>query len=253
MTGTAETNAPSETTATLKTVVLDAPDHHALARFYLDLLGGEQLDADEEWVTTLTPDGWRIAFQFAPDHVAPRWPGQSGPQQMHLDLQVPDRDAAAARAEQLGATRIGGGETWHVMADPAGHPFCLSIAEMTEPIRVFAVNIDCADTKSQAAFYSALLGVDIKYQGDEGAWVGGPDGTSMGQILFQHVSDYQAPQWPDPAHPQQLHLDIDVADIEAGQALVLALGGSRLPGEGDGWRVYADPAGHPFCLVFDES
>jgi hypothetical protein len=46
-----------------------------------------------------------------------------------------------------------------------------------------------------------------------------------------------------------MHVDVLVDDIDAGEAKVLALGATRLPGEGRGFRVYADPAGHPFCLV----
>jgi hypothetical protein len=50
------------------------------------------------------------------------------------------------------------------------------------------------------------------------------------------------------AFPQQVHLDIHVADIAAAEAKVLALGATRLPSTEPGFRVHADPAGHPFCL-----
>jgi len=65
------------------------------------------------------------------------------------------------------------------------------------------------------------------------------------------VADYSAPRWPDPAYPQQLHLDVRVDDVTVAEPAVLALGATRLPGEGDNWRVYADPAGKPFCFVWD--
>ena len=53
------------------------------------------------------------------------------------------------------------------------------------------------------------------------------------------------------AHPQQVHLDVQVeySEITALEERVLALGATRLPGDGENWRVYADPAGHPFCLT----
>ncbi|TPN06629.1 VOC family protein, partial [Mesorhizobium sp. B2-3-3] len=57
--------------------------------------------------------------------------------------------------------------------------------------------------------------------------------------------------WPDPAHPQQFHLDFAVPDLDRAHEQVVALGATVLD-EGDGcrsWRVFADPAGHPFCLV----
>src|SRR2546421_3314785 len=112
---------------TLRNVALDAPDIVRLAGFYQDLAGWTQLDADDEWITLTTDDGWRIAFQAAPDHVPPQWPDQAHPQQAHLDLRVPDLDAGTARAVELGASLLRRNETWHTLADPAGHPFDLCL------------------------------------------------------------------------------------------------------------------------------
>lgn len=71
-------------------------------------------------------------------------------------------------------------------------------------------------------------------------------------LAFQRVEDYRAPQWPDRGHPKHFHIDFEVDDIEAEQNRVLALGATlrhdALGPDGYGWRVYADPAGHPFCL-----
>ena len=72
--------------------------------------------------------------------------------------------------------------------------------------------------------------------------------TSSG-IAFPRALDYQPPQWPNPERPQQVHLDVMFDDVEAAEPRVLALGARRLSGEGDGFRVYSDPAGHPFCLI----
>jgi hypothetical protein len=69
-------------------------------------------------------------------------------------------------------------------------------------------------------------------------------------LLFQQVGSYSPPRWPDPAHPQQVHLDVHVDDVDAAEAATLALGATRLPGDGEDWRVFADPAGKPFCLVW---
>jgi len=60
-----------------------------------------------------------------------------------------------------------------------------------------------------------------------------------------------APRWPDPAFPQQFHLDVMVDDIDEAEPKALALGATPLPSEEDGFRVYADPAGHPFCLCWE--
>ena len=67
--------------------------------------------------------------------------------------------------------------------------------------------------------------------------------------MFQQVAELQRPRWPDPAYPQQLHLDITVDDADEAERAALALGAHRLPGDGENWRVYADPHGHPFCLL----
>jgi len=69
--------------------------------------------------------------------------------------------------------------------------------------------------------------------------------------MFQQIENYQAPRWPDPAYPQQFHLDVTVDEIEAAEQGTLALGATRLYGEGENWRVYADLAGKPFCLLWN--
>ena len=112
----------------LRAVALDAPDIDHLATFYEQLAAWRRLpDDDDEWITLDTGDGWRIGLQRATDHVPPDWPDQSRPQQAHLDFRVPDIDAAAERAQQLGATLLRRNERWHTLADPAGHPFDLCL------------------------------------------------------------------------------------------------------------------------------
>jgi hypothetical protein len=71
------------------------------------------------------------------------------------------------------------------------------------------------------------------------------------RLAFQQAPDLQPPDWPDPDRPQQFHLDIRVADVDVAEPQVLELGARRLPGGGGDFRVYADPVGHPFCLVWD--
>ena len=84
----------------------------------------------------------------------------------------------------------------------------------------------------------------MTYRSDDFVVVAANDTTSG--FGFQRVADHQPPAWPDPRHPQQLHLDVMVDDLDVAEAQVVALGARLLP-EGD--HVYADPAGHPFCLV----
>jgi catechol-2,3-dioxygenase len=234
------------TTGRLELVALDAPDIEKLASFYAELAGWEIVNRESDWIVVRTADGQEIAFQLAPDYTAPQWPGQEHPQQFHLDLLVDDYQAAAERAVSLGATRLADGQTWITLADPAGHPFDLCQRDGVGPVMdLFAVTIDAPDAGALARFYADLLGMEVTYDGPEGSMIAG-GGKS---VMFQQVSDYNPPNWPDPTRPQQAHFDIIVDDLDAGEARAVELGASRLPGAEKGFRVFADPAGHPFCLT----
>ncbi|MGW1543946.1 VOC family protein [Streptomyces sp. NPDC002309] len=109
-----------------------------------------------------------------------------------------------------------------------------------------AVVLDCPDPRALAGFYAELLGGTV--EGDE-EW------TDLkvpgGQLLaFQASPGFTPPKWPSAEDSQQFHLDLTVEDLDAAEAGVLALGARVLDAEDPSrtWRVYADPAGHPFCL-----
>ncbi|MET8633720.1 VOC family protein [Streptomyces sp. NPDC004074] len=119
--------------------------------------------------------------------------------------------------------------------------------------RMRSVVLDCPDPRALAEFYAEVLGGTVEGDGD---WVdllvpAGP------RLSFQRAPGYKPPEWPRAdADSQQVHLDLDAGDtteaIEAAQERVLALGArpldvNDLNGKRD-FRVYADPAGHPFCL-----
>ena len=110
--------------------------------------------------------------------------------------------------------------------------------------RLHHVVIDCPDPAALAGFYSELLGLPITYRTADFVVIARDDTTSG--VAFQLAPDHQAPRWPDPERPQQIHLDVMVDDLDAAGRLVLALGATRLDGP---THVYADPAGHPFCLI----
>src|SRR5258708_30030032 len=93
-------------TGRLELVALDARDIAKLASFYCELAGWEISRKEPDWITVRAGNGQEVAaFQLAPDHVAPQWPGQDLPQQFHLDLLVDGYQAAAERAVSLRATR----------------------------------------------------------------------------------------------------------------------------------------------------
>jgi catechol 2,3-dioxygenase-like lactoylglutathione lyase family enzyme len=114
-------------------VVIDTPDPLALARFYADLMDWTIVKTEDNFVG-IAPMGDHVeyfAFQRSPEYVPPVWPPEDGKQQMmlHVDIEVPDLDAAVAVATQAGA-RVAGfqpQDTVRVMLDPAGHPFCLYV------------------------------------------------------------------------------------------------------------------------------
>ncbi|HJP77326.1 MAG TPA: VOC family protein [Pseudonocardiaceae bacterium] len=114
-----------------------------------------------------------------------------------------------------------------------------------------AVVLDCPDPVALAGFYAALLGwPDPPVVSHEGGWVDLANPAGGMTLEFQRAAEYQAPTWPDPAVPQQFHLDIKVSDLDTAEQRALGLGAKILDVSPDHptWRVYADPVGHPFCL-----
>lgn len=112
------------------------------------------------------------------------------------------------------------------------------------------VALDCPDPMALARFYSELSGWSLASDSDE-TWAQ-LDTTVAWTLAFQRVEDYQAPVWPGQAVPQQFHLDFDVPDLDEGERKVLALGARKAEHQpGTTFRVFLDPAGHPFCLCRD--
>jgi catechol 2,3-dioxygenase-like lactoylglutathione lyase family enzyme len=109
--------------------------------------------------------------------------------------------------------------------------------------RMHHVVLDCPDPDVLAAFYSELLGLPVTYRDEDWVVVAASDTTSG--LAFQRAPDHQPSTWPDPTVPQQIHLDIMVEDPATAGPRVLALGAKQCGRE----HVYADPAGHPFCLI----
>ncbi|MCP2259444.1 Glyoxalase-like domain-containing protein [Streptoalloteichus tenebrarius] len=125
----------------------------------------------------------------------------------------------------------------------------------TRSLKVGAVVLDCPDPTALANFYSALLGwPSVEADGDN-SWVTLRDPAGGPSLCFQRAADYTPPTWPDPERPQMLHLDVEVDDLRAGHEHALTVGARPLEVDkltaGSGFNVYADPAGHPFCLVVD--
>jgi catechol 2,3-dioxygenase-like lactoylglutathione lyase family enzyme len=111
--------------------------------------------------------------------------------------------------------------------------------------------IDCPDPRALAQFYCQVLGMKVNEDIDGSVVIGAEPGPR--QLAFQRVDEWVPPRWPDPAYPQQLHLHIRVSDADQAEEELLALGATRSQGQREtGFRVFTDPVGHPFCIVFGQ-
>lgn len=112
------------------------------------------------------------------------------------------------------------------------------------------VVFDAADLAAESTFWAGLLGGTVDADDDwhsvsvDGEW----------RLGVQLAPDHVPPEWPG-GTPQQIHLDLYVDDIKAAHDHAMSLGARLLKAASDiesahGYRVYADPAGHPFCLCW---
>jgi hypothetical protein len=110
------------------------------------------------------------------------------------------------------------------------------------------VVFDAADLSSESAFWAGVLGGHVF---EDEAWHSVVDAAGEWRIGVQLAPNHIPPDWPD-GNPQQVHLDLHVEDPRAAHDEVMALGARLLQAAdlyGDeGHQVYADPAGHPFCI-----
>jgi hypothetical protein len=181
----------------------------------------------------------------------PRWPDPAHPQQLHLDVLVPDLTTAEAEVLAHGATKLRDSGTFRVYADPAGHPFCLYPSAQPSPDRLGVlarVVFDCPDPEPLATFWSALLDLPDRIEETPDRIVIAGSDRHLPMLAMQRVENYQPPRWPDPQYPAQLHLDLTFDDRRAREQLALQLGATKFPPQGGSCPVYTDPAGHPFCL-----
>ena len=113
--------------------------------------------------------------------------------------------------------------------------------------RLHGIVIDCADPNTLARFYEELLGMQ-RVQ-DEGDWVVIGDAADRPGVAFERVAHYRPPTWPEGDRPQYRHFDVRVDDLDAAQDAALRLGATLLDGGSATSRIFADPVGHPFCLI----
>ncbi|MEU5882096.1 VOC family protein [Spirillospora sp. NPDC047279] len=121
------------------------------------------------------------------------------------------------------------------------------------PVNMFAVTLDCPDPGELARFYQGFLGgtVSVAPEGDFAVLV--MDGAEV-RLDFQKVGNPAPPRWPDPASPRRHHLEFAVDEgLDVMERRLRELGASvpedQTVPEGEVFRVFADPAGHLFCLA----
>ena len=111
------------------------------------------------------------------------------------------------------------------------------------------VVFDASDLAAESAFWAGVLGGVVVAEAD---WHSVVDAAGKWRIGVQLAPDHNPPEWPD-GNAQQIHLDLHVLDPAAAHAEAIALGARLLQAAEDltadeGHQVYADPAGHPFCI-----
>ncbi len=117
---------------------------------------------------------------------------------------------------------------------------------MAPVARLTSFVFDCRDPWASAEFYSALTGWEITRTDDDWIELAGESGLLL---AFQLAPDHHPPTWPDAEHPQQAHLDFDVDDLDLAEEAALAIGARKAAVQPHpNYRVFLDPAGHPFCL-----
>jgi len=109
---------------------------------------------------------------------------------------------------------------------------------------------DAADLHAESAFWAAILGGHVLEDDD---WHSVIDATGEWRIGVQLAPNHVPPDWPHGIIPQQVHLDLHADDPLAAHEEAITLGARLLraaphPDAAEGHQVYADPAGHPFCI-----
>lgn len=224
-----------------------------VAKLYAALVGIPfPKEHEPNWIVLAKDRRTKPALPFAgqaPEWKPAAWQDPERQQQIHLELFVRDMSEAARFAEANAATLV----DENVWLDPAGHAIRTELGDPGDaPGVIGRIVLDCDDPRALAPFYEELLGMTNRVEDSADRVVIAYEDGPLPMLAFRRVSGHSPPQWPDPEHPQQMHMDIKFEDSHAARRVAERLGAVRLPPPVP-WShpdVYADPAGHPFCLCF---
>jgi len=247
----------------LLNITFSCSDPERLAEFWGTLLDYEAAPAGDSWsATDPRGEGTRLRFNRMEKSETIEVP-------IHLDINVPDREAELNRILQLGGqlveTRsdsIGSfSETWTVMRDPEGNGFCIQSPPKTPPHRYIGnVTFSCAEPRQLGAFWAEALGwpeeetdegfmqqlrdagVDERELG--GVYVTRPPDGGRPRFLFQRREKSRPASYP-------IHLDFGTDDREAEVERLVRAGASVVEtkeGANLTFTILRDPEGNPFCV-----
>jgi predicted enzyme related to lactoylglutathione lyase len=245
----------------LSHITFASEDPDLLGRFWAEVLDGYEPELSGEDVR-VQGEGPELLF-----HRAAKSPTIELP--IHLDVNVPDREAELQRLLGLGARLVATksdvigelSETWTVMRDPEGNGFCIQSPPNARPDRYIGnVTFSSAEPVALGRFWAAALGwpdedMDeeflqrLRESGiDERELTGfyatrNPDG-SRPRFLFQRRERSRPESYP-------IHLDFSSDDRGAEVERLTALGATVDDAESEAgrrWTVMRDPEGNPFCV-----
>ncbi|MGW0504278.1 VOC family protein [Micromonospora sp. NPDC003241] len=224
--------------ARFKDLCLDAADTRALGGFWAGILGGSLVDTGDGDGRVDPPAGRSSAEAIWINRVPePR----SVKTRVHLDLWLAEPQPTALLAAGARIVREPDSEIdWWVLADPEGNLFCAVPPGADAAPGPFELVVDSADAAAQAAWWSGVVGGEVRPSDEGYAKIVGASGFPWDFWIFDTVPEGKTVK-------NRMHWDVDLVDPEP--TALIAAGASLLrePDDTVSWWVLADPEGNEFC------
>jgi Glyoxalase-like domain len=245
----------------LEAITFACEDPKLMAAFWAELLDGYSAGGDDDRAHA-TGEGTALAFNRMEKSPTIELP-------IHLDINVPDREAELQRLLGLRARLVETkshssgdlSETWTVMRDPEGNGFCIQSPPNVETRLIGNVTFSCAEPVSLGRFWAGALGwpdeaidegflqqlreAGMDEREFDAFYVTRESESSRPRFLFQRREKSRPASYP-------IHLDFRSDDREADIERLSGLGASvvetKSTPSGFTWTVMRDPEGNPFCF-----